>query len=142
MIKCRPGRLGLRAQGGQHAAQQQPAADPGQEQARVRQHVPPDRPADADDVLALGLVQHPGNGAGQHVRGAARVEQLVRLDRADAEGRHRMVVPGHRQHGARGAETTPSCLQAPGARAGRSPGRIRADSPAAASASGHTWPVP
>src|ERR1019366_2469381 len=40
-------------------------------------------------------------------------------------------------------ETAPSCCRNPARPpAGRSPGRIRADSPAAASASGHTWPVP
>jgi hypothetical protein len=40
VVKHRPGRLGLRAESGQHAPQQQAAADPGQEQAGIRQHVP------------------------------------------------------------------------------------------------------
>ena len=66
------------------------------------------------------------DGPGQHVRGAAGVEQLVGPDRADADGRHRMIVPGHRQDGAAAQATTVRAAQEPGggpARAvgGRSP---------------------
>ena len=119
VVKHRPGRLGLRAERRQHAPQQQPAADPGQEQAGVRQHVPAERPAGRHDLLALGLRQRARDGAGQHVRGAAGVEQLVRPDRADADGRHRMVVPGHRQDGASGAGDDTVVPQEPGRAAGR-----------------------
>jgi len=102
VIKRRPGLPGLGAQRRQHAPQQQSAAGPGQQQAGAGQHVPADRPAGAHDLLAPGLIQRPRDRAGQHVCGAAGVEQLVRLDRADADGRHRVVVPGHGQYGACG----------------------------------------
>ena len=62
-----------------------------------------ERPMSRHDLLALSLRQRARDGAGQHVRGAAGVEQLVRPDRADADGRHRMIVSGHRQDRASGA---------------------------------------
>src|SRR5689334_12765237 len=99
VVEGGPGGFFFGAEGGQDTAEQEAAADAGQQQAGVRQHVPPGGPAGFDDGLALCWRECPGHGTGQDVRGTAGVEQLVGAGRADADGGYRVVVPGYGQDG-------------------------------------------
>jgi len=55
LVERGPGGFGFGAEGGQDAAQQQAAADPGQHQAGAGQHVPPDRDRPQHLVARAGV---------------------------------------------------------------------------------------